>query len=242
MMWSPWHGCHRISEGCLHCYVYRRDGSIGKDASKIYKTASFDLPIQKDRSGEFRLKTDRTVFTCGTSDFWLEEADSWRPEVYRMMRIRQDLRFLIITKRIDRFWCGLPSDWGKGYENIAIGCTVENQRRANERLPIFLAAPIKHRLVILEPMLEPISLEAFLDPGAIECVSLGGESGDNARVCDYDWVLDVRRQCVERGVPFEFRQTGRHFKKDGLLFTVPRGQQGPQAHRAGIDYHPLRPK
>lgn len=239
MMWNPWHGCHRISEGCLHCYVYRRDGSIGKDASKVFQTSAFDLPLQKDRAGAFRLRGGQEVFTCGTSDFWLEEADAWRPEAYRMMRARQDVRFFIITKRIDRFFSALPDDWGEGYENVAIGCTVENQKRANERLPIFLSAPIKHRLIILAPLLEPISLEGFLDPKAVACVSCGGESGPRARICDYDWVLDARRQCIAHRVPFRFHQTGRHLRKDGRLYTIPRREEGRQARRAGIDYQPF---
>lgn len=29
-MWNPWHECHKISEGCRHCYVYREDAAFGK--------------------------------------------------------------------------------------------------------------------------------------------------------------------------------------------------------------------
>ena len=43
-IWNPWHGCHKISPGCKHCYVYRRDESIGKDASVVAKTGDYDLP------------------------------------------------------------------------------------------------------------------------------------------------------------------------------------------------------
>ena len=44
--YNCWHGCHKKSEGCMHCYVYRRDESIGKDANIVYKTASFNMPVR----------------------------------------------------------------------------------------------------------------------------------------------------------------------------------------------------
>lgn len=54
-----------------------------------------------------------------------------------MIRERTDIDFLILTKRIDRFLVSLPEDWGGGYDNVNIGCTVENQAKADERLPLF---------------------------------------------------------------------------------------------------------
>ena len=37
-------------------------------------------------------------------------------------------------------------------------------------------------------------------------------------------------------VPFHFKQTGAHFRKDGRIYNIPRSQQMQQAHKAGIDY------
>lgn len=51
------------------------------------------------------------VYTCMTSDFFLEEADDWRAEAWEMIRKRPDLHFAIITKRIARFPVSLPDDW-----------------------------------------------------------------------------------------------------------------------------------
>ena len=48
--WNLWHGCHKKSEGCQHCYVYRRDAEFEKDSNIVTKTASFNLPIRQDRS------------------------------------------------------------------------------------------------------------------------------------------------------------------------------------------------
>lgn len=96
--WNPWHGCRKISPGCLNCYVYRRDAEFGKDSSIIARTSRFDLPVKRNRKGIYKLQTDEgTVYTCMTSDFFVEEADEWRPEAWRMIRERGDLHFVIIT-------------------------------------------------------------------------------------------------------------------------------------------------
>lgn len=86
------------------------------------------------------------MFTCFTSDFLLKDADEWRGECWKMMRERRDCWFYFFTKRIDRLEECLPPDWGEGYDNVLIGCTVENQSMADYRLPIFRALPVKHRV------------------------------------------------------------------------------------------------
>lgn len=191
-MWNPWHGCHKLSEGCRHCYVYRDDSRRGIDSSVISKTKNFDLPIQKKRNGEYKISAVTMVYTCFTSDFLLEDADEWRTEVWRVMRLRSDLHFMIITKRIDHLQEVLPDDWGNGYDNVTICCTVENQDRTDFRLPIYRAVPIKHKIIICEPLLGKISLSSY-DIGLwVEQVVVGGESALKARQCDYDWVIYLR--------------------------------------------------
>jgi len=66
---------------------------------------------------------------------------------------------------------------------------------------------------------------------------VGGESGNEARICNYDWVYDLRNQCVEKKVPFHFKQTGARFLKDGRLFNIKRQDQHLQAAKAGIDFN-----
>lgn len=237
--WNLWHGCHKLSAGCAHCYVYRIDARVGRDSSMVEKTADFDLPVRRNRDGSYKIPPGETLYTCFTSDFFLEEADAWRAEAWRMMRLRRDLQFFFVTKRIDRFYTALPEDWGAGYDNVTIACTVENQAMADYRLPLFLEAPIRHRALICEPFLERIDVERWL--GAwIEEVIAGGESGEGARVCDFDWVRDLREQCVRRGVAFHFKQTGARFLKDGRLYEVPRALQHRQARLAGMEYRPKR--
>lgn len=171
-----------------------------------------------------------------TSDFFLEEADQWRPEAWNMILLRGDLHFVIITKRIHRFRTGLPEDWGEGYDNVTICCTCENQNRADYRLPILLELPIKHRTVIHEPMLEPIDIRRYLSTGCIEQVTCGGESGPEARLCDFGWILNSMEQCVEYDVPFWFKQTGALFKKGSRIYHIERKDQMAQAEKAGVNY------
>ena len=232
--WNPWHGCHKTSAGCLNCYVYRIDGRHGRDAGLVEKTSAFYLPVSHARDGSYKVPPGSMIWTCFTSDFLLEDADVWREEAWRMMRVRSDCRFLFITKRITRFDRCLPEDWGEGYPNVSICCTVENQAKADERLPVFRDAPIRHKAIVCEPLLEAIDLSAYLG-GWVQNVTVGGESGENARTCNYDWVLGIREQCIRAGVPFHFKQTGANFVKDGKRYAVKRPLQHAQAKKANID-------
>ena len=233
-MWNPWHGCHKISAGCRHCYVYRSDARYERDSSVVTKNSSFDLPVRRNRNGQYKLRSDDIIYTCFTSDFFLPDADQWRGEIWQMIRERGDLRFLIITKRIDRFRVSLPEDWGDGYENVCLCSTVENQDRADYRLPILLREPIRHKMIICEPLLGEMDISPYLS-STIELVVAGGESGNEARLCDYAWILSLREQCRKAGVSFHFKQTGACFRKGGKTYGIPRKYQHSQAFKAKID-------
>ncbi len=235
--WNPWHGCTKISPGCKYCYVYRQDEMYGAgiSSSEIHKNADFGLPLKRKRDKSYKIPSGRVVFTCFTSDFLVEGADAWRQEAWDMMRTRSDLMFFFFTKRIDRLSEVLPPDWNDGYDNVIIGCTVENQTMADYRLPVFNALPIKHKAIIVAPLLEQISLADYLN-SSIEEVSVGGESGALARICNYEWILDLRRQCIDKNVPFRFHQTGAKLLKDGKLYRIKRKFQIAQAYKANINY------
>jgi protein gp37 len=204
-------------------------------SSEVRKTANFNLPVKRKRDKSYKIESGNTVYTCFTSDFFVVDADEWRMEAWAMIRERSDLDFIIFTKRIDRFKISLPDDWGDGYENVVIGCTVENQAMADYRLPIFNSLPIRHKLIIAAPLLEGLNLTPYLN-NTIEEVATSGESGNDARVCDYQWILDIRKQCIEREIPFCFHQTGAKLLKDGKLYRIKRYYQISQARKAGIDY------
>lgn len=89
---------------------------------------------------------------------------------------------------------------------------------------------------INEPRLEQINIEKYLASGLIEQVICGGESGENARVCDFAWVLDMMNQCVKYDVPFSFKQTGARFKKGERVYHIERKDQMLQAQKAGVNY------
>ena len=235
--WNPWHGCTKVSPGCKYCYVYRQDEMYGSEisSSQCRKTGNFNLPVKRKRDKSWKIESGKVVFTCFTSDFLLKDADEWRKECWKMIKERSDLWFYFFTKRIDRFMDCIPDNWGDGYENVLVGCTVENQQMADYRLPIFKTLPIKHKSIIMSPLIGPVVLSSYLDE-SIEEVSVGGESGLEARPCDYDWVLSLREQCIKAGVPFRFHQTGACFIKDGKMYRVPRKFQLSQAHKANIDY------
>lgn len=135
--WNPWHGCSKISEGCRHCYVYRIDGRYSRDSSVVYRTRDFDLPVRRCRDGRYKIPSGETVYTCFSSDFLLDAADEWRGEAWAMMRLRSDLHFFMITKRIDRLMSVVPDDWRTGYSNVTLCCTVENQERADSPAAVF---------------------------------------------------------------------------------------------------------
>lgn len=240
-IWNPWHGCHKISQGCKHCYVFREDAAFGTEipTSEVRKTSSFKLPIKKDRKRNWKFPSGTEFALCFTSDFLIEEADEWRQEIWNIIKERRDCFFYFFTKRIERLEGCLPQDWGDGYKHVAVGCTVENQERADSRLPIFLSLPIKHRLIIVAPMIEQVDIRKYLDQNQIEEVSVGGESGKYARPLDFNWVKNLRDQCVNANVAFNFHQTGSYLIKEGKQYYIPREHQHSQADRANIDYKPI---
>lgn len=56
--WNMWHGCKKISAGCANCYVYRTDSKFDKDSSRISKNKSFNMPVEKYKNGEYKLKAE----------------------------------------------------------------------------------------------------------------------------------------------------------------------------------------
>ncbi len=93
-IWNPWHGCVKCSEGCQNCYMYFLDRMRDQNGAEIYKTKSgFSYPLQKDRTGHYKIQSGEQIRVCMTSDFFLEEADPWRVEAWDIMRQRSDVVF-----------------------------------------------------------------------------------------------------------------------------------------------------
>ena len=218
----------------MHCYIHKGDAKRGINTNDIVKTKDFCKPVEKLKNGSYKLKSG-IVYTCFSTDFLIQEADGWREECWKMIRQRADCTFLFLTKRIERFMECIPEDWDDGYENVVVCCTIENQENADRKLPVFQTLPIKHKCITAQPLIGPIDMEKYLDH--IELVVVGGESDRDARVLDYDWVLNIREQCIRKQVSFEFRQCGTHFIKDGKQYRLQTKDLCSQARKANINYH-----
>lgn len=216
-MWNPWRGCKKCSDGCLHCYIHKGDLKRNINTNEIIKTKDFNKPIEKLKNGKYKMKSS-LVYLCFSTDFLIEEADEWRLDCWKMIRERLDCTFLFLTKRIDRFMNCIPEDWGDGYDNVVVCCTIENQKNADFKLSIFKDLPIKHKCITIQPLLENIDIEKYLE--TIELVVVGGEADINARPLEFDWVLNIRNQCIRKHINFEFRQCGTNFIKDGKQYKL----------------------
>jgi len=238
IIWNPWHGCKKISEGCKNCYVYfldkQRNPNI--DSSITNKTNNFNLPLKKNRQGEYKILSGTTVFTCLTSDFFIKEADDWRMEIWNMIKLRPDLTFHIITKRVDRINECLPADWGKGYSNVILDITCENQKRVDERLPVILKIPGR-KAICVAPILEEVNIENYLKTNQFEFVSCGGENYEGARITKYDWIKSLSDQCKTYNTTFTFFETGCKFEMNGKIYNITnKATQKQQALFSGLSF------
>lgn len=242
IIWNPWHGCHKVSEGCEHCYMYFLDGKRGVDTSHVVKTANFDLPLRRDRRGNYKLKSGMQLYVGLSTDFFVEEADQWRDEVWHIIRQRPDIAFRILTKRANRIKECLPTDWREGYDNVMLSVTCENQRRADERIPILLSIPAKHKGFMAAPFISPVDADKYLASGQIDEVLCGGENYDGARPCHYDWVKSLSEQCALHDVTFNFIETGTVFVKSGKTYFITSKQiQSQQAYKSGLSHYNGKP-
>ena len=218
--------------------MYYLDALRGQNGADIYRTkAGFRYPLSKDRNGRYKVKSGEMIRVCMTSDFFLAEADPWREEAWEIMRQRPDVKFFLLTKRPERVAEHLPRDWGGGWENIMFNVTCENQRRADERIPILLQLPFKHKGIMCAPFIGPVSIREYLPAGQIEQVLCDGENYGGARPCRYEWVKALRDECAAYDVTFTFCGTGRRFVKDGKTYHVEgSGVQSQQAFKSGLSY------
>ncbi len=236
-IWNPWHGCKKCSEGCENCYMYFLDRLRGKDGSQIYKTKqALNHPLSREKNGNYKIKSTEVLMTCMTSDFFLEEADKWRDEVWDIISKRRDVIFEIITKRPQRIAQCLPKG-EYSFENIFFNVTCENQKRTDERIPEILKLPFPHIGITCAPLLCDISIEKYLSTGRIEEVSCGGENYEGARECNFDWVLKLKQQCEKYNVTFNFFETGTNFVKNEKKYFIPDKKiQKSMAKKSGASF------
>lgn len=201
--WHPWVGCTKISEACRHCWV---------SAEPNFNFRGFEVEQLK------KLADGTVVSVTLKSDFFYPPADIYRPEAWKIIKEFSNLIFLIITKYSDRIAECLPDDWEQGYDNVILSVTVENNKRAYERIPKFKEIPAKHKWLSLAPLLEEINLDSFLEGNWIECIEVLGERKFNRdteieqlRECRYEWVEHISKQCSAHNIRFSFLGAGHRF-------------------------------
>lgn len=214
--WNPWQGCRKVSEGCSNCYMFRDKKRFGQDPSKIIRSSqqTFNSPL--------KWKEPAKVFTCSWSDFFIEEADPWRPEAWEIIRKTPHLTYQILTKRPERVQNCLPDFW-LGLRNVWLGVTVEKQKYLDRIVPLAQVKPTV-LFISVEPMLEPISIlhgvQGILRNDVINSshrvigwVICGGESGAGYREMGLSWAANLKNQCESVKIPFFMKQVSGVTKK-----------------------------
>lgn len=239
---NPWEGCTKVSPGCAHCYAEARNlrfsggENWGPGAPRRRTSAAYwKQPLKwNGEAAEFLLKNPMAprprVFCASLAD-WLDDEVpiEWLIDLLDLIRSTPNLDWLLLTKRPENFrervgnWGpakasmalqGWVYDWfhGNPPANVWIGTTVEDQQRADERIPDLLKIPARVRFLSCEPLLGPVNLdlhERFLRYAAIvDWVICGGESGKGARPMHPDWARSLRDQCAAACVSFFFKQWG----------------------------------
>lgn len=226
--WNPFVGCHKVSQGCSKCYMFREMSFRGKDPNVVVRTkTTFDAPLKWAKNG--RVSPRSKVFTCSYSDWFIEEADQWRDELWGIVRDTPFI-FQILTKRAERISRHLPPDWGPdGYWNVWLGISAENQEMADKRIPLLLDVPARVHWVSAEPLLGPIDFTGFSQFSSpdlrghltnikrLDWIVTGGESDfKSPRPCNPDWIRDIRDQCGKAHVAHFLKQLGGNKKIDGI--------------------------
>ncbi len=218
--WNPVTGCTKVSPGCKHCYAETFAERFRGVKGHPYEQG-FDLRIWPDRLDlPLRWKSPRTIFVNSMSDlFHPGIPDRVVEAVFDTMRKADWHTFQVLTKRPDRMRSFVLDRASRGLApsvvqpNTWLGTSVESQEYVSRAVAI-QDLPASVRFLSCEPVLGPLDLRDVLrGESTINWVIVGGESGHGARPMEKAWVLDVRAQCEEAGVPFFFKQWGGRNKK-----------------------------
>lgn len=229
---SPWLGCTKVSPACDNCYAEEwakrfGKGELWQGTLRRTSPSNWSDPHRWNRKAAAAGKRER-VFCASLSDVFDNAAPTdWRNDLWEVIRATPHLDWLLLTKRPQNIGKMLPRDWGtKGYTNVWLGTSVENQVEAARRIPILMDVPARVRFLSCEPLLGPVHLRFAHDEETGECIKggwpmfgaeptgklhwviTGGESGPNARPSNPEWFRDLRDQCAAAGVPFLHKQNG----------------------------------
>jgi protein gp37 len=228
------HHCTKISEGCAHCYGEPINNRFGNKIPYDDREVEYVLDRKVfEQIGTWR--KPRRCFTQSMSDLFHERIpDDLVGEVLWTLNIFKRHKYIFLTKRPERMKDIFAAEFPAGApKHFWLGVTVENQARADERIPVLLSIPAAVHFVSVEPCLGAVDLSRYLLPyyyggdkkvakaiprdieykplrirQSLDWVILGGESGPGARPMHPDWARGVRDQCNAAGVAFLFKQWG----------------------------------
>lgn len=271
---NPWIGCTKVSAACDHCYAEvatptRTMRASGRETwgphapRQRTSAANWRKPLAWDRAAAAAGERHR-VFCASLADVFDNHASilpEWRADLWRLIEATPNLDWMLLTKRPGNIAKMLPEDWGAGYRNVWLGCTVVNQAEADRDIPKLLEVPAAVRFLSMEPLLGPVNIirpdlgGQFCNAhcvercgshgdeecpqfatGSIDLVIVGGESGPGARPMHPDWARSLRDQCQAAGVAFHFKQWG-EFGPDKTTSRAfidhSFGGKGPGMYRVG---------
>ncbi len=206
--WNPVTGCTKVSAGCKNCYAERMAKRLKRMGHPNYANG-FKLTLHKHvLKYPLQWKKPQTIFVNSMSDLFHEEIpDGFIFEAFNVMKKAYWHNFQILTKRSARLkQLASIIEWPR---NVWMGVSVEN-KKVRYRIDDLRLVPSHIRFLSLEPLLESIE---FLNLKNIDWVIVGGESGPGARPIKAEWVIQIRKQCIEENIPFFFKQWGGTNKK-----------------------------
>jgi protein gp37 len=208
---------------------WNRDARVAREECREDEFAAEECGATDEELRAMQYRRPR-VFCASLADvFDPEVPDEWRFALFDTITETPNLDWLILTKRPEiahDFYhnkISLRDDTiiNKFLPNVWLGVSVEDQKRANERIPILLEIPAKIRFLSCEPLLGPVNLcrgcpgcpnDCGWTPNengyGIHWVIVGGESGPNARPCDINWIQSITDQCKMASVPVFVKQLG----------------------------------
>ena len=213
---NPWIGCTKVSPGCLNCYAEtlmdtrygRAKWGRGNPRSRT-SASNWKQPLAWDKDAA-KLGERHRVFCASLADvFDGEVANGWRDDLWALIKSTPNLDWLLLTKRPEVMLSetrrlGVP-------ENVWLGVSVEDQVRAQERIPLLIETDAVVKFLSVEPLLGPLDLSYWLTAPVrpnLQWVIVGGESGPGARPMEEEWVQGILAECEDAGVAFLFKQWG----------------------------------
>lgn len=217
---NPWLGCVRVSPGCEHCYaeqlvVHGRMslpvwGPASTTARKRTAESTWKQPLAWNRAAE-KSGVRKRVFCASLADVFEDHpmVAPWRAELFAMIERTPALDWQLLTKRPENMLRMLPVSWLENPRpNVWLGTTVEDQMRAEQRIPKLVRTPAAIRFLSCEPLLGHVDLSFALGYRAIDWVIVGGESGSKARQFNLLHAEAIMYLCSQNSIACFAKQLG----------------------------------